>query len=115
MRAATNAGALRASAEHPKTAGLDTIWVADHVAIPPGDTEGSGGRCLGLLEHLGGGIGPSRARDGEELAGTRRSLDSSTQRRDAFGPRQGLGGSAAHGESDESRGPKRPRTGRSER
>ncbi len=30
-------------------AGLDTIWLADHIAIPPDDAEGSGGRYLDPL------------------------------------------------------------------
>jgi probable F420-dependent oxidoreductase len=33
-------------------AGLDSIWVVDHVAIPPDDAEGSGGRYLDPLATL---------------------------------------------------------------
>ncbi len=30
-------------------AGIDTVWLADHIAIPPDDAEGSGGRYLDPL------------------------------------------------------------------
>src|SRR6266542_4090626 len=33
-------------------AGIDHLWVADHVAIPPDDAEGSGGRYLDPLATL---------------------------------------------------------------
>ena len=33
-------------------AGLDDLWVADHIAIPPDDAEGSGGRYLDPLTAL---------------------------------------------------------------
>ena len=33
-------------------AGIDDLWVADHVAIPPDDAEGSGGRYLDPLATL---------------------------------------------------------------
>ncbi len=32
--------------------GLDSLWLADHVAIPPDDAEGSGGRYLDILATL---------------------------------------------------------------
>ena len=38
-------------------AGFDDVWVADHIAIPPDDAEGSGGRYLdplGALTYLAG-------------------------------------------------------------
>jgi len=35
-----------------EAAGLDDIWVADHIAIPPDDAEGSGGRYLDPLATL---------------------------------------------------------------
>ena len=33
-------------------AGLDDFWVPDHIAIPPDDAEGSGGRYLDSLTSL---------------------------------------------------------------
>lgn len=33
-------------------AGLDSLWVAEHIAIPPDDAEGSGGRYLDPLTTL---------------------------------------------------------------
>ena len=41
-------GCARAAEE----AGLDEVWVVDHVAIPPDDAEGSGGRYLDPLTAL---------------------------------------------------------------
>ena len=35
-----------------ESAGLDTVWVQDHLAIPPDDAEGSGGRYLDPLTTL---------------------------------------------------------------
>jgi probable F420-dependent oxidoreductase len=35
-----------------EAAGLDDLWVADHIAIPPDDAEGSGGRYLDPLATL---------------------------------------------------------------
>ncbi len=35
-----------------EAAGLDCVWVADHIAIPPDDAEGSGGRYLDPLTAL---------------------------------------------------------------
>ena len=32
-----------------EAAGLDDLWVLDHIAIPPDDAEGSGGRYLDAL------------------------------------------------------------------
>jgi len=43
---------LLACARAAETAGLDDVWVADHVAIPPDDAEGSGGRYLDPLATL---------------------------------------------------------------
>ena len=40
-----------------ESAGLDSIWITDHIAIPPDDAEGSGGRyteTLTTLALLGG-------------------------------------------------------------
>ena len=44
--------ALVACARAAETAGLDDIWVTDHLAIPPDDAEGSGGRYLDPLATL---------------------------------------------------------------
>ncbi len=43
---------LRTVAETAETAGLASLWVADHIAIPPDDAEGSGGRYLDPLTSL---------------------------------------------------------------
>ena len=43
---------LRESAERAEAADLDTLWVPDHIAIPPDETEGSGGRYLDPLTSL---------------------------------------------------------------
>ena len=43
---------LLACARAAEAAGLDALWVADHVAIPPGDAEGSDGRYLDPLATL---------------------------------------------------------------
>lgn len=50
-------GLLRACARRAEAAGLDDLWVVDHIAIPPEDAEGSGGRYLdplATLAHLAG-------------------------------------------------------------
>jgi probable F420-dependent oxidoreductase len=43
---------LRDCALRAEAAGLDTLWVPDHIAIPPDQTEGSGGRYLDALTSL---------------------------------------------------------------
>jgi probable F420-dependent oxidoreductase len=43
---------LAACARAAEAAGLDDLWVADHIAIPPDDAEGSGGRYLDPLATL---------------------------------------------------------------
>jgi probable F420-dependent oxidoreductase len=43
---------LVACARAAERAGLDDVWVVDHVAIPPDDAEGSGGRYLDPLATL---------------------------------------------------------------
>lgn len=43
---------LTACARHADAAGLDALWVADHLAIPPDDAEGSEGRYLDPLATL---------------------------------------------------------------
>ena len=48
---------VRRCAELAEAAGLDELWVSDHIAIPPDDAEGSGGRYLdplSLLAYLAG-------------------------------------------------------------
>ena len=48
---------LRACALRAEAAGIDDLWVVDHLAIPPDDAEGSGGRYLdplATLAHLAG-------------------------------------------------------------
>ena len=39
----STAEVLRAHARTAEAAGLDAVWVSDHLAIPPDDAEGSGG------------------------------------------------------------------------
>jgi probable F420-dependent oxidoreductase len=51
---------LLACARAAEEAGLDHLWVADHVAIPPDDAEGSGGRYLDPLATLGFLAGATR-------------------------------------------------------
>src|SRR5512147_1827990 len=43
---------LLACARAADDAGIDDLWVADHIAIPPDDAEGSGGRYLDPLATL---------------------------------------------------------------
>ena len=52
MGAAANTSVLREAAIRADRAGLDTIWIQDHIAIPPDDIEGSGGRYLDPLTTL---------------------------------------------------------------
>jgi probable F420-dependent oxidoreductase len=52
MGPAANAAVLRESATRAESAGLDTVWVPDHIAIPPDETEGSDGRYLDPLSSL---------------------------------------------------------------
>jgi len=52
MGRAARADVLRESARRAEAAGLDTIWVPDHIAIPPDQTQGSGGRYLDPLASL---------------------------------------------------------------
>ncbi|MBI4695338.1 MAG: TIGR03619 family F420-dependent LLM class oxidoreductase [Gammaproteobacteria bacterium] len=46
------AGTLRECARLAEQAGLDHVWVVDHLAIPPDEAEGSGGRYLDPLTTL---------------------------------------------------------------
>lgn len=43
---------LRECARRAEDAGLDAVWIADHIAIPPDDAEGSNGRYLDPLTTL---------------------------------------------------------------
>ncbi len=43
---------LRHCAIEAEKAGFHSIWITDHIAIPPGDAEGSGGRYLDPLATL---------------------------------------------------------------
>lgn len=52
MGKAATRDVLRASAALAESAGLDTLWVPDHIAIPPDDAEGSDGRYLDPLASL---------------------------------------------------------------
>ncbi|MBM4204983.1 MAG: TIGR03619 family F420-dependent LLM class oxidoreductase [Gammaproteobacteria bacterium] len=48
---------LRACAEQAEALGFESLWITDHIAIPPDDAEGSGGRYtdpLTTLAWLGG-------------------------------------------------------------
>jgi probable F420-dependent oxidoreductase len=48
----SNVETLLACARAAEAAGLDDLWVGDHIAIPPDDAEGSGGRYLDPLATL---------------------------------------------------------------
>jgi probable F420-dependent oxidoreductase len=52
MGPASEPGVLVGCAEAAERAGLDELWVPDHVAIPPDDAEGSNGRYLDPLTSL---------------------------------------------------------------
>ena len=59
----STAETLRRCATAAEQAGLESIWVVDHIAIPPEDSEGSGGRYvdpLTTLAWLAGGTGRIR-------------------------------------------------------
>jgi len=63
MGAQSDRATLVACARTAEAAGLDDVWVVDHIAIPPDDAEGSDGRYLdplaalaflaGATEHIG--------------------------------------------------------------
>jgi probable F420-dependent oxidoreductase len=48
----STAETLAAGAQAAEDAGVDDVWVTDHLAIPPDDAEGSGGRYLDPLATL---------------------------------------------------------------
>lgn len=49
---ASTPAVLAACAKRAEAAGVDQVWVADHVAIPPDDAAGSGGRYVDPLATL---------------------------------------------------------------
>jgi probable F420-dependent oxidoreductase len=53
MGAGSDVGTLRACAQIADRAGIDDLWIQDHIAIPPDDAEGSNGRYLDPLATLG--------------------------------------------------------------
>lgn len=52
MGVAASGAVLRESALRAESAGIDTLWVPDHIAIPPDETQGSDGRYLDALSSL---------------------------------------------------------------
>lgn len=52
MGAESTAQTLLGCARAAEAAGLDDVWIQDHIAIPPDDAEGSGGRYLDPLTAL---------------------------------------------------------------
>ena len=52
MGEASTRNTIRACAISAEEAGLDELWVPDHIAIPPDDAEGSNGRYLDPLASL---------------------------------------------------------------
>ena len=53
MGDAARADLLIGGAQRAEALGLDSVWVVDHIAIPPDDAEGSGGLYLDPLSTLG--------------------------------------------------------------
>jgi probable F420-dependent oxidoreductase len=49
----SDASTFRTCAEAADKAGFESLWITDHIAIPPDDAEGSGGRYLDPLVSLG--------------------------------------------------------------
>lgn len=52
MGPAATTQCISSCAKHAETIGLDSIWVVDHIAIPPDDAEGSDGRWFDPLATL---------------------------------------------------------------
>lgn len=48
----STAGLLSACALAAEQRGMESVWITDHIAIPPDDAEGSGGRYLDTLTTL---------------------------------------------------------------
>lgn len=63
----SDAATLRAGALRAEALGFESVWITDHIAIPPDDAEGSGGRYTdplttlawlgGATERIGLGVG----------------------------------------------------------
>ncbi len=60
MGDAASAELLALGAARAEAVGLDSVWVVDHIAIPPDDAEGSGGLYLDPLSTLGWIAGQTR-------------------------------------------------------
>ncbi len=57
MGVQSSAATMAAGVKAAEAAGLESVWITDHIAIPPDDAEGSGGRytdTLTTLAWLGG-------------------------------------------------------------
>ena len=52
MGPAATTECITGCAKHAELIGLDSIWVVDHIAIPPDDAEGSDGRWFDPLACL---------------------------------------------------------------
>src|SRR5262249_60456814 len=59
--ASTPETVLAAARAADETPGIADLWVTDHIAIPPDDAEGSGGRYLDPLATLATLAGPTTA------------------------------------------------------
>lgn len=47
--------------QHAEQAGIESAWIAEHIAIPPDDAEGSGGRYLDPISTLGWMAGQTKS------------------------------------------------------
>ena len=52
MGAESTADIIVTCAQAAEAQGLESLWITDHIAIPPDDAEGSGGRYLDTLTTL---------------------------------------------------------------
>ena len=52
MGTQSSAELVLAAAQAAEAAGMESLWITDHIAIPPDDAEGSGGRYLDPLVTL---------------------------------------------------------------
>ena len=48
----STAPVMRSGAQAAEASGFESLWITDHIAIPPDDAEGSGGRYLDTLTTL---------------------------------------------------------------
>lgn len=63
----SSADAMRSGARHAEDLGFESVWITDHIAIPPDDAEGSDGRytdplttlawLAGVTQRIGLGVG----------------------------------------------------------